>query len=234
MTKSKKTVTKKPASKKVATKKPASKKSPVTTEESPVTTEESPVTTEESPEVTTEESPEESPEVTTVVEKKEPVKRKKPDKESVLKLIDELSDAINEEIGFRRESDCKVSGVRFLRKLDKCVKKIRTHSNRVMKTKNKKPRKVNQNSGFLKPVPISKELSCFTGFEGLVSRVAVTKFICNYIKENNLQNPEDRRKIMADKNLSRLLKHDKTKDVELTYYGIQSYLKPHFIKVIVE
>lgn len=168
---------------------------------------------------------------TTNVEIKEPVKRTKPDKESVLKLIDELTESINAEISERRESNSKVKGIRYLRSLNKQLKKIRTHSNRVMKTKNKKPRKVNQNSGFLKPVQISKDLSTFTGFEGLVSRVDVTKYICKYIKDNELQNPEDRRQIVPDKKLSSLLNYDsKTSEQPLTYFRIQSLMKDHFVK----
>ena len=165
------------------------------------------------------------------VENKEPVKRTKPDKESVLKLIDELSESINTEITERRESNSKVKGIRYLRSLNKQLKKIRSHSNRVMKTKNKKPRKVNQNSGFLKPVQISKDLSSFTGFDGLVSRVDVTKYICKYIKDNELQNPEDRRQIVPDKKLSSLLNYDsKTAEQPLTYFRIQSLMKDHFVK----
>ena len=168
---------------------------------------------------------------TTNVENKEPVKRTKPDKESVLKLIDELSESINTEISERRESNSKVKGIRYLRSLNKQLKKIRSHSNRVMKTKNKKPRTVNQNSGFLKAVQISKDLSTFTGFEGLVSRVDVTKYICKYIKDNNLQNPEDRRQIVPDKKLSSLLNYDsKTAEQPLTYFRIQSLMKDHFVK----
>ena len=169
---------------------------------------------------------------TTNVENKEPVKRTtKPDKESVLKLIDELTESINTEISERRETNSKVKGIRYLRSLNKQLKKIRSHSNRVMKTKNKKPRKANQNSGFLKPVQISKDLSTFTGFEGLVSRVDVTKYICKYIKDNELQNPEDRRQIVPDKKLSSLLNYDsKTAEQPLTYFRIQSLMKDHFVK----
>jgi chromatin remodeling complex protein RSC6 len=102
-----------------------------------------------------------------------------------------------------------------------------------MKHRVKSTRKNNTNSGFLKPVKISKEMAKFTGWEAneLRSRVDVTKMICDYIKKNNLQNPSDRRQIMADTKLSKLLNYDSKKDTEpLTYYRIQSFMKPHFVK----
>ena len=101
-----------------------------------------------------------------------------------------------------------------------------------MKQKQKTNRKNNTNSGFLKPVNISKEMIKFTGWDPteLKSRVDVTKFICKYIRENNLQNPEDRRQIIADKKLAKLLEFDTTVDPKpLTYYRIQTYMKKHFL-----
>ena len=63
------------------------------------------------------------------------------------------------------------------------------------------------------------------------SRVDITKYICSYIKDNNLQNPEDRRQILADSKLSKLLRYDPKKETEpLTYFRIQSCLKSHFPK----
>jgi chromatin remodeling complex protein RSC6 len=73
----------------------------------------------------------------------------------------------------------------------------------------------------------------FTGWNAdeLKSRVDVTKYLCNYIKEKNLQNPKDRRQIIADTKLAKLLDYDNKKDTQpLTYFLIQSHLKKHFIK----
>ena len=71
----------------------------------------------------------------------------------------------------------------------------------------------------------------FTGWnqKDLKSRVDVTKYICNYIKDNDLQNPSDRRQILADSKLSKLLKYDSKTSDPLTYYKIQTYMKPHFL-----
>jgi chromatin remodeling complex protein RSC6 len=73
----------------------------------------------------------------------------------------------------------------------------------------------------------------FTGWNptDLVSRVDVTKFICNYIKEKDLQNPADRRQIVPDPSLGKLLNYDsKTAENPLTYFRMQSLMKDHFIR----
>jgi upstream activation factor subunit UAF30 len=158
-------------------------------------------------------------------------KRRHPTKDTVSEDFNELVACIDEEIQRLRQSSGKTKGVKFLRTLNKRVKTLRTHSNRVMKQKHKTNRKNNTNSGFLKPVQISKEMAKFTGWDSseLRSRVDVTKYICKYIRDNNLQNPEDRRQILADKKLSKLLDYDSTSDDKpLTYYRIQSYMKRHF------
>jgi hypothetical protein len=68
--------------------------------------------------------------------------------------------------------------------------------------------------------------------DDLKSRVDVTKFLCNYIRENNLQNPTDKRQIVPDAKLSKLIKYDSKKESEpLRYYSLQKFLKPHFMKV---
>jgi chromatin remodeling complex protein RSC6 len=159
-------------------------------------------------------------------------KRTIPTKESIIIEFDELVSSIEEEIAKLRESSIKSKGVKYLRSLGKKVKTLRNHSVRVMKQKNRVNRKNNNNSGFLKPVQISEEMAKFTGWnpDDLKSRVDVTKYICKYIKDYDLQNPADRRQIRADPKLAKLLKYDSKKDDPLTYYRLQTYMKPHFIK----
>ena len=156
-------------------------------------------------------------------------KRTSHTRESVTTEFDELIEFINKTIKDVRESDGKVSGVKNLRTIGRNLKTLKRHSLSCMKNK-KKVKRNNANSGFLKPVKISKEMVKFTGWnEGeLKSRVDVTKYICNYIKENDLQNPEDRRQILVDKKLGKLLDYDSSKEEPLTYYKIQSHIKKHF------
>jgi len=59
------------------------------------------------------------------------------------------------------------------------------------------------------------------------SRIDVTKYICNYIKSNNLQNPTDKREILPNLELQKLFRIDCSK---IKYYNIQTFLKIHFPK----
>ena len=125
--------------------------------------------------------------------------------------------------------------VTLLRKVVRQVNQVEKQSFRLVKTK----KTVNKNkviSGFQKPTRISKELAKFTGWNDsdLHSRVEVTKFICDYIKTNNLQNPDDRRQIVPDAKLQKLLGYNPKKESEpLRYYSIQFHLNKmkHFPKV---
>ena len=153
-------------------------------------------------------------------------------RESVEKEFDELIALINDEVTKIKEAQTKSKGVKFLRTINKKVKTLKTHALKVAKQKNTTKR-VNNNSGFLKPVNISADLANFTGWDpkSLKSRVDVTRYICNYIKEKNLQDPEDRRKINVDNDpkLKKLLKFDASKDKKpVTYPRLQTYLKTHF------
>lgn len=98
------------------------------------------------------------------------------------------------------------------------------------KKKNKKGG-VRAPSGFAKPTPLSDELCLFlkvaSGTE--LARTDVTKRITEYIKEHNLQNLNDKRIILPDKTLKKLLfGNGKMEDV--TYFNLQKYLKHHFPK----
>lgn len=175
-------------------------------------------------------------EVSETVEEKTPKrKRTVPTKESVLEGFDVLQTMLEDEVKKRRDDSSKAKGVKFLRSLNKKVKTLRSQASRVMKQRHRTTRKNNTNSGFLKPVKISKEMAKFTGWDPseLRSRVDVTKYICKYIKDHDLQNPEDRRQICVDKDskLRKLLGYDTNKDSNpLTYYRLQTYMKKHFVK----
>ena len=101
-----------------------------------------------------------------------------------------------------------------------------------------KPRKSNksqghnQNSGLLKPVATSAEMAAFAKWDPseLHSRVEVTKCICVYVKENDLQKPENRRIILLNPELKKLLRHEEN---EITYPHIQKYIGIHFVKPVV-
>ena len=85
-------------------------------------------------------------------------------------------------------------------------------------------------SGFVKPTKISKDLAKFLGKseDTLMSRTDVTKLITSYVKEHQLQDSENGRRIKPDAKLKSLL--TVTANDEVTYFNLQSYMKSHFIK----
>ena len=87
-------------------------------------------------------------------------------------------------------------------------------------------------SALQKPVAISNELCKFLGFEANTehSRQEVTAAVNKYIKDNELQDPENRRFIKLEgtpkgEALKSLLRNP---DQPVTFFNIQRYLKPHY------
>lgn len=170
-------------------------------------------------------------------DKKEKRKRVIPTRDSVIVSFDELIESVEKEIGVLRDTQNKTKGVKFLRTLGKKLKGLKSQSIRIISKRNPSQRKTGTNvtSGFLKPVNISKEIAKFTGWSAndKKSRVDVTKYLCNYIREHNLQNEKDKRQIKPDAKLSKLLNYDeKTSEQPLTYFHLQRLLKSHFPKDI--
>lgn len=100
------------------------------------------------------------------------------------------------------------------------------------KSKNKKKKGTRAPSGFVKPAPISDELAGFLGIPvgSEMARTEVTREINKYIREHELQDKSNGRKIIPDKKLSTLLKVGN--DVDLTYFNLQKYMGPHFPKQV--
>ena len=161
-----------------------------------------------------------------------PVKRRQVTREDVEKDFDALLVSLDEEIEALRKNDdkTKAKGVRFLRSVSKRVRQLRSDSLRVAskKVRRSTSSSASGTSGFMKAVKISKDMQKFTGLkeDQLVSRVDVTRAICDYVKNNNLQNATDRRHIIPDEKLAKLLG---TGD-QMRYCDIQKHIQPHFIK----
>ena len=110
----------------------------------------------------------------------------------------------------------------------RAVRELKTAQKQASK---RKRRSVNRApSGFVKPTLISNELASFlnrpVGTE--MARTEVTREINGYIREHNLQDKTNGRKINPDKNLASLLKIGAGD--ELTYFNLQRYMSPHFAK----
>lgn len=107
-------------------------------------------------------------------------------------------------------------------------KKMKQLDKEIKRNKNKGNR---QPSGFAKPTKISTALCKFMDLpEGSeMARTEVTKYIIQYIQNNNLQNPSDAKLIKPNNELKSLLNlHDN--DGELTYFNIQRFMNKHFVK----
>jgi len=85
-------------------------------------------------------------------------------------------------------------------------------------------------NAFLKPRALSPELCSFMQLAAgsQRSQTEVTKFVANYVKANSCFDPANKRRIIPDGVLSRLLKV--TDKDTVTYLNLQSYLKIHFLK----
>ena len=119
----------------------------------------------------------------------------------------------------------------------KSLEKIVAKEQKLAQKSSKSAKKASGNrqpSGFVKPTRISDELAIFlgktTGTE--MARTEVSKEINRYIKANNLQLETNRRIITPDNKLSTLL-NLKEGDEQLSYFNLQKYMKPHFIKAVV-
>jgi upstream activation factor subunit UAF30 len=157
--------------------------------------------------------------------------RKVVNQETLRSDLEQLKQQVEDEIQRLRTSEQKNKGVKFLKNVNRSLKVLQSDLNKVLKSKVKTVRSKNTSSGFMKPVKISSEMALFTAWDSsnLYSRVDVTKFLCKYIKDNTLQNPEDRRQILCDEKLASLLKIDTATSAPLTYPGLQQYIQQHFI-----
>tara|TARA_Y100000816_G_scaffold289435_1_gene275882 strand:+ start:418 stop:1002 length:585 start_codon:yes stop_codon:yes gene_type:complete len=85
-------------------------------------------------------------------------------------------------------------------------------------------------SGFTAPTRISDELAIFLNKEvgTEMARTAVSKEIHQYIQANGLARKDNGRFIIPDDKLCKILNCKKTD--EISYFNLQTYLKPHFKK----
>tara|TARA_B100001063_G_scaffold247248_1_gene291641 strand:- start:1371 stop:1853 length:483 start_codon:yes stop_codon:yes gene_type:complete len=114
-----------------------------------------------------------------------------------------------------------------IKSLERTVRKnIKRLEKESKKNKNKGNRKA---SGFAVPTKISKDLCKFMGVkEGTqLARTEVTKYIIQYIKDNNLPDKANKKIIKPNSKLKSLLKLNKNDEV--TYFNLQKYMNQHFI-----
>jgi len=113
--------------------------------------------------------------------------------------------------------------------LEKNVKKqMKQLEREAQKNKKKGNRKA---SGFAVPTKISNDLCKFMGKpEGSeMARTEVTKYIIQYIKNNELPDKKNKKIIKPDSALKSLL--DLKPEDEVTYFNLQKYMNKHFVKM---
>ena len=138
-----------------------------------------------------------------------------------------------------------VSEVRALKKevqfLEKSVKKLQSKKNRKKRVTIGEDGEKKKN-GFARPTDISTDLADFLGVEhGIqVARTEVTKSINSFIKENGLQDQENRKRILLESEAGQKLKSLLTDIIDkdgnpcdLNFINIQKYIKHHFPKKVV-
>jgi len=96
----------------------------------------------------------------------------------------------------------------------------------------KKQKRKRTNTGLTVVKEISDELAAFLGKGKNMARTEVVKSMWAYIKENNLQNPEDKREIILDEKMKALFNVDKFTMFTLNKY-VGSHIHP-FIPVNLE
>lgn len=72
----------------------------------------------------------------------------------------------------------------------------------------------NKQNAFMRPVKPSKELAAITGSEPLPRTEVVSK-MWSYIKKNKLQNPRNKREILADEKLRPIFGKDRASMFEM-------------------
>ena len=136
--------------------------------------------------------------------------------DSLIAELTAIKSAVSAALGSARE---------FKKRNDRELKLLRKNqAKKKASSGNRRP------SGFTKPTGITNELATFLGKPAGIemARTDVTKEINAYIRTHNLQDKNNGRVIRADKKLSTLLKLKK--DDELTYFNLQRFMSPHFVK----
>ena len=134
-----------------------------------------------------------------------------------LKNHEKLKDSVDEILNLFIEIKSKINS-------------FKKESNKLLKLS--EPVTVNKKklqTGFAVPKLISDELCDFMGVEhgSEVPRTKVTRFIVDYTKDNNLQDPNNKKFIIIDEKLSKIIKIEP--DQKLSYFNLQKHINHNYI-----
>eukprot|EP00122_Pirum_gemmata_P012102 Pgem_evm1s11233 len=175
--------------------------------------------------------PESIPE-TSAVEKRKRTPSPKLGKDEILVELDNLLTNTQTLLAEARANKHLSSYKNLLITNSKTIKLIRKNVKSNLRGKVTQNRRANTTSGFEKPLRISNHLSDFAGWPRgeLKCRNDVTRLLCSYVKNNNLQNPDRRTQIIPDEKLQQLLDPRKEFKDTLQYTSMQKLIQHHFIK----
>lgn len=141
--------------------------------------------------------------------------------ESVASPLAELSAKITSFAALLKETQ---AALKVLTKEYDRMKKL------VEKTERKRANARTSPSGFAKPTKISDEMCAFLGVEKgtEMSRTDVTRRINAYVKANNLNDPNNKRIIVPDTKLRKILGVGPNEYP--SYFQLQKHIKIHFLK----
>ena len=152
-----------------------------------------------------------------------------PDQTSTTKTVNPITEQFGAVLNTLSSFKSQISMLSAqVKSLEKTVKKqMKQLEREAQKNKNKGNRIA---SGFAVPSKISNLLCKFMGKpEGTeMARTEVTKYIIQYIKNNNLPDKDNKKVIKPDNALKSLLNVKATDEV--TYFNLQKYMNKHFIK----
>jgi chromatin remodeling complex protein RSC6 len=133
----------------------------------------------------------------------------------VKEQLEALSDSLKGSVTGLRESLKNLKGLSSL-----VQKRIRF----LERNQKKKRKQTDASGGFNKPIEVSKKLLKWLNKpeDTLISRVEVNRHMFDYIKSHGLEEEKDRRWIVPDDSLSKLLGVDD----RFHYFRLQTYLKP--------
>ena len=118
-----------------------------------------------------------------------------------------------------KKKEMAINNPKVLAAINKQLEQIKKHSY----GKRRQRASTTRNSGLEKIMPITQKMADFAGWDVKTpkSRVDITRFLCGYIKDHNLQNQDNKKEIVLDHKLADLLKyHERT----ITYPHIQKYI----------
>ncbi|OJD28417.1 hypothetical protein ACJ73_00165 [Blastomyces percursus] len=109
----------------------------------------------------------------------------------------------------------------------KTSKKVKADDDLDLDEPDSEPKKeVTRTGGFHKPLTLSPTLSTLLGGEITLSRPQTVKKVWQYIRENNLQDPSDRRQILCDDLMRAVFKQDRIHMFTMTKILNQNLYNP--------